>query len=120
MMPRYAGDDGTRAFAFDVLRRTREAWLAHAVPGCGLNPNPTLEPNRLSGPSAPGCQAAQRHRPWVSIAVAFAVVVSVLAGELWAVHAGSAIDSTAAHRLVGDVGVTLSRVAEASLIGPVD
>lgn len=120
MTPRREEDDDARAFALEVLRRTREAWLPKPGTRRGLNPTATREPNRLSSPSAPACQAAPRRRGWGSIAVAFGVVVAVLAGELWAVHAAPTIDSTAAHRIVGDVSLTLSRVAEASLIGPVD
>jgi hypothetical protein len=118
MMPSRKADYDTRAFALEVLRRTREAWLPQPATRRGLNPNATLEPKRLSGPSA--CRGMPRRAPWASIAVAVVVVVAVLAGELWAVHAVSAIDSTAAHRLVGDVSITLSRLAEASVVGPVD
>ena len=120
MTPRRKEDDDPRAFALEVLRRTREAWLPEAGTRRGLNPKARREPKRLSGLSAPACQAPPRRRGWGSIAVAFGVVVAVLAGELWAVHAASAIDSTAAYRIVGDVSIALSRVAEASLIGPVD
>ncbi|HUH93733.1 MAG TPA: hypothetical protein VL742_11450 [Casimicrobiaceae bacterium] len=118
MMPGREADHDPQAFALEVVRRTREAWLPRAALRRGLNPNATPEPKRLSGPSA--CRGTPRRAPWASIAVAIAVVAAVLAGELWAVHAASAIDSTVAHRVVGDVSITLSRVAEASLVGPVD
>lgn len=120
MMPRNEAGDGGRVFAREVVRLTREAWLPRPSTHGGLNPKATLEPKRLSSPATPACPTVPRRRPWMSIAVAFALIVAVVAGELWAVHAASAIDSSAARRIVGDVNVTLSRVAEASLIGPVD
>lgn len=119
MMPRRAGDDALRVFALEVVRRTREAWLPRPPMARGLNPDAMPEPKRWSAPDG-ACQAASRRRPWASIAMAIAVVAAVLAGELWAVRAASGLDATAANGIVGDVSVTLSRVAEASLIGPVD
>lgn len=119
MMPRRAGDDAQRVFALEVVRRTREAWLPRATMRGGLNPEAMQEPKRWSAPDG-ACQTSPRRRPWASIAMAIAVVAAVLAGELWAVRAASSLDATSANSIVGDVSVTLSRVAEASLIGPVD
>lgn len=113
-------DDDDRAFALEVVRRTREAWLPRAAMRDALNPDATLEPNRLSSASATPCRAVPGRTSWRAIAVALAVVVAVVAGEMWAVPAASTLDATRAHRIVGDVSVTLARVAEASLIGPVD
>ena len=120
MSPRRDADDDNRVFALEVVCRTREAWLPRTAKPHRLNPNVAPEPKTLGSVAAPACRTVAGRRPWASIAVAFAVVAAVLGAELWAVHAGSSLDSAAAHRIVGDVSVTLSRVAEASLIGPVD
>ena len=56
-------------------------------------------------------------RPWLSIAVALVAVASVLAGELWALHAAPATGS----EVVTELNGTLARVVAASvLISPAD
>lgn len=67
--------------------------------------------------SPPRC----RRRPWLFIAVAAVVAISVVSGELWAIRQAPLADGAASSRLARGVDSALARVAEASfLIGPAD
>ena len=71
--------------------------------------------NVLSSP--PRCE----RRPWLFIAVAAVVAISVVSGELWAIRQAPPADGTVASGLASDVDRALARVAAASaLIGPAD
>ena len=60
-------------------------------------------------------------RPWLFIAVAAVVAVSVVSGELWAIRQAPLADGAASSRLARSVDSALARVAAASaLIGPAD
>ena len=79
------------------------------------NPPRTLHDNALSSP--PRCG----RRPWLFIAVAAVVAISVVSGELWAIRQAPPADGTVASGLASDVDRALARVAAASaLIGPAD
>ena len=60
-------------------------------------------------------------RPWLFIAVATVVAISVVSGELWAIRQVPPADGAVRSELASDVDRALARVAEASLlIGPAD
>jgi len=113
-----------RFFASEVVRRTREAWLASgrsrdsALNGIPVEETKTMTRESKADPCRPASGSRSR---WLSVLVASIVVVAVLAGELWAARETPALHSTAAQQIVADVGTTLARVAAASLvIGPAD
>ncbi len=123
-MMRRVGTPLKSPFASEVVRRTREAWLpSGASRPCRLNGIRMREPKRVIEESGAGARqgASSGRARWLSIFVALIVVVSVLAGELWAARDAPAFDSTTVRQIVADVSTTLARVAATSVvISPVD
>jgi hypothetical protein len=120
MKPRVEADPDTRAIALDIVRRTREAWLSEAPSPRALNGIGRQETKKVPiGAASVPCAPGSGRRPWASIFVALAVVVGVLAAELWVAREAPSFDGTA-RQIVGDVSSALSPVAQASLVGPVD
>jgi hypothetical protein len=81
-----------------------------------MNQEPHTAPDNVRS-SPPRCG----RRPWLFIAVAIVVAISVVSGELWAIRQVPPVDGAVSSGLAGDVDRALARVAEASLlIGPAD
>jgi hypothetical protein len=121
MKPRVEANPDTRVIARDIVRRTREAWLSDAWSPGALNGIGRQETKKVARGAASGpCGDGSGRRPWASIFLALAVVVGVLAAELWVAREAPSFDGTAARQIVADVSSALSPVARASLVGPVD
>jgi hypothetical protein len=89
-----------------------------AAPWSGLNGMATRRPKRMTTEFGTDVRPPERARwPWASIAVALVAVFSVLAGELWALHAAPVTRS----EVVTELNGTLARVVAASvLISPAE
>jgi hypothetical protein len=81
-----------------------------------MTDQPRTPPDNI--PSSP---PQRRRRPWLFVAVAVVVAISVVSGELWAIRQVPPVDGAVSVGLAGGVDRALARVAAASLlIGPAD
>jgi hypothetical protein len=115
----------SRPVARQLVRRTRDAWLAGDASPARMNGIAATETKRMTAGSPVGCGRDEtsrcRRRAWVSIALAVIAVVSVVAVELWAARGAPGLGHGAAREVAEDVGTTVARVTASSLLmAPID
>jgi hypothetical protein len=66
-------------------------------------------------------QACVKRGPWLAIVIAIIAVISIIAGESWALRQTPKADGSVSSAVASDLDRVLARVAETSvLIGPMD